>query len=428
TPRKVFADPTFGFFYRSQVYMPALEEDYDKHSFLAVVDLSDKQVYQFDTNATKELKARRRRVIQCMLTALDGIVATDGYKNLRSKAAPEFASMEIMSAPGVPKNSSSTDSGIWVMQWMAMGRRFMYAVLPILDEEKIRIKMAITLLTGRCNEESGALLAKSAAKKGKRERGITMPPLADCRFFRFIIPNMENQIRLPVAFSNVVRDNMSNPVEVITTNGQSWSISWVVDEEHPHQIVFAGGWRAFYEHYHLRIGDSMLLSGLLINYGSLPAIPAHGNYTVQFFAIIPVNDPDTLKLPLRFSREYGRSLPRPLTLTTPTGHRHRVGWNMQPNGRIVLHGGWDGVRARYGLRDQWLVLFRYHALQNTMYVMFFNGHTMEINYWAHAGPGTDSTCITDPSAPRSRHIADGFRTTNPFFVIPIMHRLANRFL
>ncbi|RYR46564.1 hypothetical protein Ahy_A07g032300 isoform B [Arachis hypogaea] len=63
-----------------------------------------------------------------------------------------------------------------------------------------------------------------------------------------------------------------------------------------------------------------------------------------------------------------------------------------------------------------------------MNVMFFNGHTMEINYLAHAGPGTDSTCITDSSAPRSRHIADGFRSTNPFFVIPIMHRLANRFL
>ncbi|RYR76605.1 hypothetical protein Ahy_A01g001194 [Arachis hypogaea] len=248
-----------------------------------------------------------------------------------------------------------------------------------------------------------------------------MPPLADCRFFIFIIPNMENQIRLPVAFSNVVRDNMSNPVQVITINGQLWSISWVVEEEHPHQIVFIGGWQAFYEHYHLRIGDSMLLSyhqpkffyvaihdtryceinyGRNLRNGSLPAIPAHGNYTVQFFAIIPVNDPDTLMLPLRFSREYGRSLPRPLTLTTPTGHRHRVGWNMEPNGRIVLHGGWNDVRERYRLRDQWLVLFRYHAIQNTMYVMFFNGHTMEINYLAHAGPGTDCTCITYPSAPR----------------------------
>ncbi|XP_057747651.1 uncharacterized protein LOC130966846 [Arachis stenosperma] len=230
-----------------------------------------------------------------------------------------------------------------------------------------------------------------------------MPQLANCRFFRFIISNMENQIRLPVAFSNVVRDNMSNPVEVITTNGQSWSISWDVEKEHPHQIVFTGGWRAFYEHYHLRIGDSMLLSyhqpkffyvdihdttyfeinyGRNLRNGSLPAIPAHGNYTVQFFTIIPVNAPDTL----------------------------------------------DGVRARYGLRDEWLVLFRYHAVQNTMYVIFFNGHTMKINYLAHAGPGTDSTCITDPSAPRSRHIADGFRSTNPFFVSPIMHRLANRFL
>ncbi|XP_015965691.1 uncharacterized protein LOC107489457 [Arachis duranensis] len=87
-----------------------------------------------------------------------------------------------------------------------------------------------------------------------------MPPLTDFRFFRFIIPNMENQIRMPVAFSNVVRDNMSNPIEVITTNGQLWNISWVVEGEHPHRIVFTGGWRAFYEHYHLQIGDSRLLS------------------------------------------------------------------------------------------------------------------------------------------------------------------------
>ncbi|XLT33283.1 hypothetical protein HN873_064575 [Arachis hypogaea] len=151
------------------VYMPVLEEDSEKYWFLAVVDLSERQVFQFDTNATKESKARRRRVIQCMLTALDGIVATDGYKNSHSKSAPEFASLDIMAAPGVPKNSSSTDSGIWVMQWMAMGRRFTHAVLPILDEEKIRIKMAIALLTGRCNEKSGPLLAKAAeaAKTGE---------------------------------------------------------------------------------------------------------------------------------------------------------------------------------------------------------------------------------------------------------------------
>ncbi|RYR14063.1 hypothetical protein Ahy_B04g070725 isoform E [Arachis hypogaea] len=162
--------------------------------------------------------------------------------------------------------------------------------------------------------------------------------------------------------------------------------------------------------------------------GSLPAITAHGNYTVQFFAIIPVNDPDTLMLPLRFSRDYGRSLPRPLTITTPTGHCHCVGWNMEPNGRIVLHGGWDAVREHYGLRDQWLVLFHYHEVQNTLYVMFFNGHTMEINYLVHAGPGTDSTCIIYPTAPRSRHIADGFRSINPFFISPIVHRLATHFL
>ncbi|XLR03392.1 hypothetical protein S83_069590 [Arachis hypogaea] len=276
-----------------------------------------------------------------------------------------------------------------------------------------------------------------------------MPTLADFRFFRFIIPNTKNQFRMPAPFSNTVRKNMSNPVEVSTTNGQSWSISWVVEEEHPHRIVFTGGWRAFYEHYRLRIRNTMLFSyhqpkflyvaihdaryceinyGRNLRNGSLPAIPAHGNYTVQFFAIIPVNDPDTLMLPLRFSRDYGRSLPRPLTLTTPTGHHHRVGWNMEPNGRIVLHGGWDAVREHYGLRDQWLVLFHYHEAQNTMYVMFFNGHTMEINYLAHAEPGTDSTCISYPTAPKSRHIADRFRSTNPFFVNPIVHRLPTRFL
>ncbi|XLU95771.1 hypothetical protein S245_010123 [Arachis hypogaea] len=101
---------------------------------------------------------------------------------------------------------------------------------------------------------------------------------------------------------------------------------------------------------------------------------------------------------------------------------------MEPNGRVVLYGGWDTVREHYCLRDQWLVLFCYHEVQNTMYVMFFNGHTMEINYLAHAGPGTDCTCITYLTAHRTRHIADGFRSNNPFFVSPIVHRLATHFL
>ncbi|RYR29226.1 hypothetical protein Ahy_B01g053575 [Arachis hypogaea] len=160
--------------------------------------------------------------------------------------------------------------------------------------------------------------------------------------------------RMPPTFSNLVRETMSNPIEISTTNGQLWSISWGVEEEYLHRIVFTGGWRDFYEHYHLRIGSMLLLSYhqpkffyvsihgtsfCEINYRSLPAKPAHDNYTVQFYVIIPVNDPDTLMLPPRFSQDYGWFLPRPLTLTTPTGQHHRVGWNMKPNGRIVLHGG-----------------------------------------------------------------------------------------
>ncbi|RYR66590.1 hypothetical protein Ahy_A03g012610 [Arachis hypogaea] len=269
-----------------------------------------------------------------------------------------------------------------------------------------------------------------------------MSALANFRFVKFIIPNMENQIRMPPAFSNLVQENLSNPVKISTTNGQSWSISWGVEEEHLHRIVFTGEWRNFYEDYHLRIGAMLLLSyhqpkffyvaihgtsfceinyGRNLQNGSLLAIPAHGNYTVQFFTIIPM-------LPPRFLRDYGRSLPRRLTLTMPRGQRHRVGWNMEPNGRIVLHGGWDTVREHYGLRDEWLMLFRYHDIQNTMYVMFFNGHIMEINYLAHAGPGTNCTCISYPTAPKTMFIADGFRSTNPFFVKPIVHPLTSRFL
>ncbi|XP_016191899.1 uncharacterized protein LOC107632753 [Arachis ipaensis] len=101
---------------------------------------------------------------------------------------------------------------------------------------------------------------------------------------------------------------------------------------------------------------------------------------------------------------------------------------MEPNGRIVLRGGWDTVREHYGLRDEWLVLFRYHNIQNTMYAMFFNGHTMEINYLAHDGPGTDCTCIMYPTAPRTMHIANGFRSTNPFFVVSIVYPMTSRLL
>ncbi|XLR37899.1 hypothetical protein S83_022559, partial [Arachis hypogaea] len=161
---------------------------------------------------------------------------------------------------------------------------------------------------------------------------------------------------------------------------------------------------------------------------SLPTTPTHGTHTVQFFSIILVNDPDTLILPRRFSQDYGRSLPRPLRLTLPTGQTYCVGLNLEPNGRIVIQGGWATVREHYGLRDEWRVLFRYHNIQNTMCVMFFNRQTMEITYVARDEPGTDSTCIIIPTAPRTMHIADGFRTTNSFFVMPIIHPMTSRFL
>ncbi|XLR14517.1 hypothetical protein S83_042455 [Arachis hypogaea] len=63
-----------------------------------------------------------------------------------------------------------------------------------------------------------------------------------------------------------------------------------------------------------------------------------------------------------------------------------------------------------------------------MYAMFFNGHTMEINYLAHDGPGTDCTCIMYPTAPRTMHIANGFRSTNPFFVVSIVYPMTSRLL
>ncbi|RYR20446.1 hypothetical protein Ahy_B03g065566 [Arachis hypogaea] len=121
--------------------------------------------------------------------------------------------------------------------------------------------------------------------------------------------------RMLPAFSNLVWETMSNLIETSTTNGRSWNISWGVEKEHPHRIVLIEGWRDFYEHYHLQIGSMLLLSYhqpkffyvaihsssfCEVNYErylqaeSHPAIPAHGNHTIQFFAIIPVNDPATL--------------------------------------------------------------------------------------------------------------------------------------
>ncbi|RYR29225.1 hypothetical protein Ahy_B01g053574 [Arachis hypogaea] len=61
-------------------------------------------------------------------------------------------------------------------------------------------------------------------------------------------------------------------------------------------------------------------------------------------------------------------------------------------------------------------------------VMFFNGHTMEINYLDHDRPGMDCTCIMYPTPPKTMHIADGFRSTNPFFVVPIVHPMTSRLL
>ncbi|XP_076914142.1 B3 domain-containing protein At5g18000-like [Bidens hawaiensis] len=101
---------------------------------------------------------------------------------------------------------------------------------------------------------------------------------------------------------------------------------------------------------------------------------------VNFIKIILSDETGStgLRLPDKFTNEYGKYLPQRVTLKVPNGDLWQV--DLQKSGNeIWLKNGWGEVVERYGLGVSSLLMFKYEGL-STFDVVIFNASASEIEY------------------------------------------------
>ncbi|KAJ1387293.1 hypothetical protein SESBI_40115 [Sesbania bispinosa] len=60
-----------------------------------------------------------------------------------------------------PKHEDNIDSALWVLEWMAMDYAFQPNVHGVINESKVRMRIAMTLLLGSHNELRKSLEARA---------------------------------------------------------------------------------------------------------------------------------------------------------------------------------------------------------------------------------------------------------------------------
>ncbi|QHO04602.1 hypothetical protein HN51_060754 [Arachis hypogaea] len=120
---------------------------------------------------------------------------------------------------------------------------------------------------------------------------------------------------------------------------------------------------------------------------------------ISFFKIIHRKSlqAGTLKIPRKFSRIYGSSVPNPVYLKLPDGTQWKIDWTNH-DGEIIFKNGWKEFAAYYSLDQGHLLWFDYKKT-SLFEVHIFDTSCLEINY--PPNDHTDDDCVEILNKPPS---------------------------
>ncbi|KAJ1376164.1 Papain-like cysteine peptidase superfamily [Sesbania bispinosa] len=135
-----------------QIYIPI--EDIDNLWYLMVVSIDQQVIYHLDSHLNEDVVHRRHATMRKIGDFISQIVATNYYPPRIEDALMNLAEWEIMKAPGLPNiaHLSNNNSAIWVMDWMNMEHCFHPKLYGKLNEDVVRMRIALELVLGDHNE------------------------------------------------------------------------------------------------------------------------------------------------------------------------------------------------------------------------------------------------------------------------------------
>ncbi|MED6209641.1 hypothetical protein PIB30_056681 [Stylosanthes scabra] len=107
-----------------QVYVPNFYDESKKQWYLAVADLSGEMVFHLDTNFNKDIRKKRRQVIDAVMRALHRIARSKEFPGIKFMYPTNMGDWDVCGSAGQPRNSNTRDSALLVMQWMTMRTKF----------------------------------------------------------------------------------------------------------------------------------------------------------------------------------------------------------------------------------------------------------------------------------------------------------------
>ncbi|XP_058782154.1 B3 domain-containing transcription factor VRN1-like [Vicia villosa] len=106
---------------------------------------------------------------------------------------------------------------------------------------------------------------------------------------------------------------------------------------------------------------------------------ANATLPISFFKIILQTNLQTIKIPNKFTKIHGASLPNPVMMKPPDGTKWKVFWK-NINGEIWFQKGWSIFTKNYSLQHGCLVVFKYKEGSSELDVIILGQNAVEIDY------------------------------------------------
>ncbi|KAJ1380126.1 Ulp1 protease family, C-terminal catalytic domain [Sesbania bispinosa] len=139
------------------IYVPIKENT--GHWYLMVVSMEEEVVYHLDYHPQVSMMKDRRDTITKVCEVLVHLMTTDWIPIEFLNKPNHIDSWEIKGI--TPNQENNMNSAIWVLEWMAMDFAFQPNVHEVINENKVHMKTAMTLLLGTHNELRKNLEAKA---------------------------------------------------------------------------------------------------------------------------------------------------------------------------------------------------------------------------------------------------------------------------
>lgn len=142
------------------------------HWYLMLIHIHEAKIYHLDSNCPVVASPFRKTRINALAAILHHIVLDPDYTRAFRGKRSDFMAFEIDVGRGIPCTFNSTNSGVWLLEWLSMEQFFVPDLLcGVLDEKEVRMKSAATLLLGPHNdirvvvEESTSIYIKGDGAK-----------------------------------------------------------------------------------------------------------------------------------------------------------------------------------------------------------------------------------------------------------------------